>query len=120
MSQPRAVPVLERALNAVLTTVQRRYLVEGMRGFMGSIWPEELALLVALRIPILDCLNRQQLVDAIVHLRKYRSLIVRLSPEEMEVVVQQARSDLYFLIARNGGREWLKEQLEDIKDLAQR
>jgi len=69
-------------------------------------------------MPILDTLTREQLIDTVVHLRKYRRLMGRLSPSELEEVVAEARPDLSTVINRDGGRSWMRAQLDDLKALA--
>lgn len=117
----RAVPwVGSRAQRVALNRVQRHYLVEGLRGILNGVWPDELVLLVALQIPVLDVLTRPQLIDTAFHLRKYKGLIGKLSQSELQEVVAEARPDLYSLISRNGGTEWLRAQLDDIRELSAR
>ena len=117
----RAVPWLgSRAQQTALNRVQKHYLVEGLRAILTPVGPDELLVLVALQIPVLDVLTRPQLIDAMVHLRKYKGLIRRLPPPELQQVVAEARPDLYARISRNGGTEWLAAQLEDIRELSAR
>lgn len=117
----RAVPwVGSRAQQAALNRVQRHYLVAGLREILAVVGYDELLVLLALKIPVLDVLTRHQLIDAAVHLRKYKGLIRRLPLAELEVVVAEARPDLHALISRNGGSEWLRAQLEDIRELSAR
>lgn len=101
-----------------LNPLQRHYLVAGMKELMVEVWPKDLTLLLHLRIPILDVLTRQQLIEVAAHMRKYRGLIRKLEPEELEKVVADARPDLFDLISLNGGRRWLRNQLQDLQELA--
>ena len=115
----KAIPFFNLGTDrAALNRIQRRYLVSGMREIMVEVWPKDLQLLLHLRIPILDVLTRQQLIEVAAHMRKYRSLIRRLKPEELERVMAEARPDLFDLISLNGGRGWLRNQLADLKELA--
>ena len=115
----RAVPFLGSRSQGALVPMRRRYLVDGLREILVEVWPNDLVLLLALRIPILDSLTRKQLIETASHLRKYRSLMRRLSPLELEGVVAEARPDLFNIISRDGGRSWLRAQLDDLKALAE-
>lgn len=117
----RAVPWAgSRAEQAALNRVQKHYLVAGLREILAAVGPDELLVLVALKIPVLDVLTRQQLIDTMVHLRKYKGLIRKLATAELQEVVSEAKPDLYARISRNGGTEWLRAQLEDIRELSTR
>ena len=115
----RAIPFFGSATRAALTPIQKRHLVDGLREVLVGIWPDDLILLLGLRIPILDALTRQQLIEMATHLRKYRRLLRRLPPSELEEVVSEVRPDLFNILNRNGGRSWLKAQLDDLKALAE-
>lgn len=114
----KAVPFFGSTPRRALNPMQRSALVDGLRPLLVSIWPDDLLLLLALRMPILDALTREQLVEAIVHLRKYRGLMRRLPVSELEGVVAEVRPDLFAVINRDGGRVWLAAQLNDLKELA--
>lgn len=115
----RAVPFFGTRAKQALTSLQRQHLVGGLREILVNIWPDDLLPILALRIPILDTLTREQLVETIKHLRKYRVLMRRLSPPELEEVMAEARPDLFDLVRRDGGRPWLAAQLDDLKKLAE-
>lgn len=115
----KAIPFFNSSVRkGALNPLQRHYLVAGLREVMVEVWPKDLQLLLHLRIPVLDVLSRQQLITVAAHMRKYRGLIRRLSPEELEAVMAEARPDLFDLISLNGGRRWLGHQLEDLQELA--
>lgn len=115
----KAIPFFNASVRkGALNPLQRHYLVAGMKELLVEVWPKDLTLLLHLRIPILDVLTRQQLIEVAAHMRKYRGLIRKLGPEEMEKVVAEARPDLFELISLNGGRRWLGHQLDDLQELA--
>lgn len=115
----KAIPFFNSSVrNGSLNPLERHYLVAGLRELLVEVWPQDLTLLLHLRIPILDVLTRPQLIEVATHMRKYRRLVRKLGPKEMEAMVAEARPDLFDLISLNGGRRWLGRQLEDLQELA--